>query len=105
SDEDVESFDEIGLEPLPRPVGDLQPDEVLGAVAEPAEDGDRNRIAAPGVEREVRGADHRNPIDTEVGGVRGELGRLAGRLGPAVDGDRELVRSGGHEELGGPATL
>src|SRR6185436_2085204 len=54
SDEDVESFDEIGLEPLPRPVGDLQPDEVLGAVAEPAEDGGREGASKHGPDFKLR---------------------------------------------------
>src|SRR5262249_20281558 len=33
-DEDVQAFEEIRLEPLPRPVGDLQPGKVLHALTE-----------------------------------------------------------------------
>jgi hypothetical protein len=37
-DEDVQTFDEVGLEPLPGPVGDLEPGEVRRLVAQLPED-------------------------------------------------------------------
>ena len=59
----------------------------------------------PVVERKIRRADHCDRIRAEVGGMSGELDRVARRLGAAMDGDRELVRPSRQEELCRAAAL
>ena len=94
-----------------RRLADLQPGEVLGRVADPCDDLERHRVAAPrgervdvererraglgggqevgrqriGIEREVGRRDDRDGIGRDLAGVRGEHHRLGGRLRPAVD--------------------
>ena len=130
-DEDIEAVEQVRLEAVPRLVGHLQPDEVRGALAKLVEDRERNGVAAsrgelvdvegerlaglrrgnevrqerPLVESEVRRSDHGDRVGPEIGRVRGQLDRFARGLGAAVDGNRELIGPGRHEQLGRPSPL
>ena len=51
------------------------------------------------VKGEVRRADHRNRFGADVGSMCGQLDGLSGRLGAAVNRNREFVRPRGNEEF------
>ena len=130
-DEDVEALEEVRLEPLERPVGDLEPDQVRDLVVQPLDDRDRDRVAAPRrelveverrwrtsprgggevreerlfVEGEVRRRDDDDRIDAERSGVLRERDGVRGRLGAAVNRNGDAARRGGEEELGRAAAL
>jgi methylglutaconyl-CoA hydratase len=122
ADEDVEAFDEVRREGLPRRVRDLEAGEVRGDLAQTCEhlerngvptrarelvDVERRRSAGCGgrgevreqrvvVQREVRRRDHRDPLHPCAGRVVRELDRPRGRLGAAV---RDHLQAAGEEKL------
>ena len=81
ADEDVEPLEEVRLEPLPRAVRDLHPDEVRRALAQPLDHRQRDRVAAPRlelveVERQRRaGARGRLEVREQLGLVEREVRR------------------------------
>ena len=125
ADEHVEAVEEIGLKGVERRIRDLEPGEVRGVVAEPAQhleieriargrgelvDVERERLAGSGrgnemsalrlgIELEVRGPDHRDRVGACFGSMRSQLDGLGGRLGTAMGGDEKPVVRGGAEEL------
>jgi methylglutaconyl-CoA hydratase len=131
ADEDVEPFDQVRREALPRPVGDLQAGEVRRPLAQLGEYVERDGVAAarselvdvegerlacvgrrfevakqrPLVEREVRRCDHGDGVRAEIGRVRRKVDRLARRLRAAVNSDGEAIGPRGDEELRRPAAL
>ena len=131
ADEDVEALEEVGGEAVERTVGDFRTGEIGSDLAEPLDDGDRDRVpharlelvqverrggAGAGrrskvgdervvVEGEVRRRDRGDAVDAERGGVLGEGDRVGGGLRSAVHNEAHVRVARAREELGRAAAL
>jgi hypothetical protein len=125
-DEDVQTLDQVRLELLPGPIGDLHAGEVGRPVAEPLDHGRRHGVPAGDrelvdvegqrrarrrgghevpelgrlVEREVRRRDHSDRVGADLGRVSGENDRVGRRLRAGVDRDLQPPRRRLDEQLG-----
>jgi methylglutaconyl-CoA hydratase len=131
ANEDVEAFDEVGLDLLERRIRDLQAGKIGSGLAEAVHDVERDRVTARrlelveierrrsarcggesemlqqrvAVEPEIRRADDRDGVGPGSGGVLGEGDRVGGRLRTAVHGHLEPSASRREAELGHPSAL